>query len=142
MWVSNSIISLFVISTYFSADAFNFMLNMATVASLLPYLLVAGYGIILARSAEAYADAPRERRRDSIIASIAALYVVFMFVAAGLKYVVLVAVIYAPGTILYLWARKEQNLKFFKGWELFILLVVLTAAAAGIYGLATGVITA
>lgn len=141
MWVSNTIISLFVISTYFSADAFNFMLNMATVASLLPYLLVALYGVILARSVEAYPNAPGERRRDRIIASIAAVYVVFMFVAAGLKYVVLVAVIYAPGTVLYLWARKEQRLKYFTGWEMVVLLVVLTAAATGIYGIATGVIT-
>jgi arginine:ornithine antiporter/lysine permease len=141
MWVSNTIISGFVISTYWSADAFNFMLDMATVASLLPYLLVAGFGILLTRSAASYADAPGERRRDHVIAWIAAVYVVFMFVAAGLKYIVLVAVLYAPGTLLYLWARREQRLGYFKGWEAMILGVVLLAAAAGVYGLLTGVIT-
>lgn len=141
MWVSNSIISAFVVSTYWSDDAFDFMLDMATVASLLPYLLVAGYGIILARSVEAYADSPGERQRDSIFAWIAAIYVLFMFVAAGLKYVVLVALIYAPGTLLYLWARKEQKLEFFKRWELLILGIILIGAGAGLYGLTTGLIT-
>ncbi|WP_223428794.1 amino acid permease [Tateyamaria pelophila] len=33
MWVSNLIMSSFIISTYWSADAFNFMLDMAAVAS-------------------------------------------------------------------------------------------------------------
>ena len=140
MWVSNSIISVFLISTYWSDDAFNFMLDMATVATLLPYLLVAGYGIILARSIEAYADKPAARRRDSIIAWIAAIYVVFMFVAAGLKYIVLAAVIYAPGTLLYLWARKEQDLPYFKRRELPVLAVVLLGATVGLYALTTGLI--
>lgn len=141
MWVSNSIISTFVISTYWSADAFNFMLDMATVASLLPYLLVAGYGILLTRSVEAYADTPQERRRDGVFAWLAAVYVVFMFVAAGLKYAVLVAVLYAPGTLLYLWARKEQRARYFNRWEAAILGIVLLGAAVGIYGLFTGIIT-
>jgi len=49
LWLTNIIVSLFIISTYWSRDAFNFMLNMTSVTSLLPYLLVAGYGVLLAR---------------------------------------------------------------------------------------------
>lgn len=141
LWFSNAIISAFMISTYWSTDAFNFMLDMATVASLLPYLLVASYGIIFTRSAAAYADEPGQRTRDSAFAWIAAIYVVFMFIAAGLKYTILVAVIYAPLTFLYLWARKEQQLQYFNKLELLVLGVVLLAAAAGIFGLFTGLIT-
>ena len=141
MWVSNSIISAFIISTYWSADAFNFMLDMAAVASLLPYLLVAAYGILLARSVEAYADVPDDRRRDGIFAWIAAVYCVFMFMAAGLKFVVLLAVLLAPGTILYLWARREQRARMFSGREWLILAIVLLGATLGVYGLVTGIIT-
>jgi arginine:ornithine antiporter/lysine permease len=50
LWLTNIIVSLFIISTYWSRDAFNFMLNMTSVTTLLPYLLVAGYGVLLARS--------------------------------------------------------------------------------------------
>lgn len=141
MWVSNSIISAFVISTYWSADAFNFMLDMAAVASLLPYLLVAAYGVLLAKSVEAYAGAPGERKRDGIFAWVATIYCIFMFIAAGLKFVILLAVLLAPGTVLYLWARKEQNLAYFKSRELIILAVILIGAVVGIAGLATGTIT-
>jgi len=54
LWLSNIIVSLFIISTYWSRDAFNFMLDMCSVMSLLPYLLVAGYGVLLARSGVGY----------------------------------------------------------------------------------------
>ena len=141
MWVSNTIISAFIISTYWSYDAFNFMLDMSAVASLLPYLLVAAYGVLLSRSHEAYADVPGERRRDGIIASIATIYTLFMFVAAGLKFVVLLAVLLAPGTVLYLWARREQKLRYFNVREAIILGIVMIGALVGIAGLLTGDIT-
>jgi arginine:ornithine antiporter / lysine permease len=140
LWLSNIIVSLFIISTYWSRDAFNFMLDMASVTTLLPYLLVAAYGALLARSGVGYEKTPNERGRDQTIAWIAAVYTVFMFVAAGLKYVLLMTVLFAPGTILYVWARREQNARLFSPIELGIFAVTLIAAAIGVYGLATGLI--
>jgi arginine:ornithine antiporter/lysine permease len=140
LWLSNIVVSLFVISTYWSRDAFNFMLDMASVTSLLPYLLVAGYGVLLARSGVGYETTPHERGRDQIIAGIAVVYTIFMFIAAGLKYVLLVTVLFAPGTILYVWARREQNARLFTPVELVVFAVTLVGAAIGIYGLVTGLI--
>ena len=85
LWLTNIVVSLFVISTYWSRDAFNFMLDMTSVTSLLPYLLVAGYGVLLARAAKATRRRRQERGRDQIFAWIAVIYTLFMFVAAGLK---------------------------------------------------------
>ncbi|HEY9009823.1 MAG TPA: basic amino acid/polyamine antiporter, partial [Devosia sp.] len=141
LWLTNIVVSLFVVSTYWSQDAFNFMLDMTSVTSLLPYLLVAGYGILLARRGEGYEQTPRERGRDEIFAWIAALYTLVMFVAAGLKYVLLLAVLLVPGTVLYVWARREQKLRLFTSVELVIFAVTLVAALVGAWGLATGVIT-
>jgi arginine:ornithine antiporter/lysine permease len=141
LWLSNIVVSLFVISTYWSRDAFNFMLDMASVTSLLPYLLVAGYGVLLARSGVGYEKTPNERGRDQVFAASAVVYTIFMFVAAGLKYVLLLTVLLAPGTILYFWARREQNAKLFTSVELMIFIVALIAAAIGVFGLATGLIT-
>ncbi len=141
LWLSNIVVSLFLISTYWSRDAFNFMLDMASVTSLLPYLLVAGYGILLARSGVGYEKAPGERGRDQVVSWIAVLYTLIMFVAAGLKYVLLVTVLLAPGTILYFWARREQSARLFTPVELMVFAVLLVGAAIGVYGLATGLIT-
>ena len=52
------------------------------------------------------------------------------------------AVLYAPGTALYFWARREQGKPVFTGasdWIIFILAVI--GAVVGIYWLATGYIT-
>jgi arginine:ornithine antiporter/lysine permease len=140
LWLTNIVVSLFVISTYWSQDAFNFMLDMTSVTALLPYLLVAGYGVLLARSGVSYENAPSERRRDQIFAWIAVLYTLFMFVAAGLQYVLLVAVLFVPGTVLYFWARQEQRARLFSTVELIVFGVTVLAGAAGVYGLVTGII--
>ncbi len=141
LWLTNIVVSLFVISTYWSQDAFNFMLDMTSVTSLLPYLLVAGYGILVARRGEGYAPGERGRGRDQAFAWIAAIYTIFMFVAAGLKYVLLVAVLFVPGTILYFWARREQKVQLFTKVELVIFGITVLAGLIGFYGLVTGLIT-
>ncbi|ADH87488.1 amino acid permease-associated region [Ancylobacter novellus DSM 506] len=141
LWLTNIVVSLFVISTYWSRDAFNFMLDMTSVTSLLPYLLVAGYGVLLARSGVGYEATPGERGRDQIFAWIAIVYTLFMFVAAGLKYVLLVTVLFVPGTILYFWARREQQARLFTPVELVVFIITLVGGAVGAYGLATGLIT-
>ena len=52
---------------------------------------------------------PQERKRDLIIAGIATIYTIFLLYAGGMKFIVLSAVLYAPGTALYFWARREQG---------------------------------
>ncbi|HZY50242.1 MAG TPA: amino acid permease, partial [Devosia sp.] len=141
LWLTNIIVSLFVISTYWSQDAFNFMLDMTSVTALLPYLLVAGYGVLLARSGVGYETTPNERSRDLIIAGVAVFYTLIMFVAAGLKYVLLLAVLLVPGTILYVWARREQSARLFAPAELIVFGVTVVAALIGAWGLVTGTIT-
>jgi arginine:ornithine antiporter/lysine permease len=141
LWLTNIVVSLFVVSTYWSRDAFNFMLDMTSVTALLPYLLVAGYGVLLARSGVGYETTPDERGRDQIFAALAVVYTVFMFIAAGLKYVLLVAVLFVPGTILYFWARREQNARLFTPVELVIFAITSGAGLIGFVGLVTGVIT-
>lgn len=140
LWLTNIIIQLFVISTYFSRDAFALMLNLTSAMTLIPYLFVAAYGFKVSNSGEAYRTAPEGRQRDLIIAGIASFYTVFMIYAGGMKYLLLSAILYAPGTLLYIWARREQRETVFKpvDWAIFIIAVI--GALVGVYALATGVI--
>lgn len=138
LWLTNGIVQLFVISTYWSGDAFAFMLNLTSSLSLIPYFLVAGYGAQIARRGDTYETSRNERWRDLIIASIAAAYTAFMIFAAGMKFLLLSAILYAPGTALYFWARREQNKALFTPAEGFIFVLVVVGALVGIYGLATG----
>jgi arginine:ornithine antiporter/lysine permease len=141
LWLTNIVIQLFVISTYWSHDAFSLMLKLTGSMALIPYFLVAAYGVLIAKRGETYEVRPGERNRDLIIAGIAALYTAFMLYAGGMKFVLLAAILYAPGTLLYLWARREQNKQIFTGIEWGIFALAAIGAVIGIYGLATGSIT-
>jgi arginine:ornithine antiporter/lysine permease len=141
LWLTNIIVQLFVISTYWSNDAFSLMLNLTSVMALIPFLLVAGYGLLIVTRGETYEKRPQERTRDMIFAGIAVIYTLFLIYAAGMKFLVLSAILYGPGTILYFWARREQNRTLFKPIEWIIFIATMIGCAAGIYGLATGYIT-
>lgn len=141
LWLTNIIIQLFVISTYFSTDAFALMLNLTSAMSLIPYLFVAAYGFMISKRGESYQLRPEERKRDLILALVAVVYTIFMIYAGGLKFILLSAVLYAPGTLLYIWARREQKLTVFSAVEWAIFIVAIIGAVVGIHGLATGSIT-
>ncbi|MFO1413870.1 MAG: basic amino acid/polyamine antiporter [Burkholderiales bacterium] len=139
LWMTNIIVQLFVITTYFSRDAFALMLNLTSAMSLIPYLFVAAYGLMLAKRGETYNVRPEERKRDLVLASLATVYTIFMIYAGGLKFILLSAILFAPGTLLYHIARREQGKPTFEktsDWVVFGVAVI--GAAVGIYGLATG----
>ena len=142
VWATTSVIQVVVISTYWSRDAFSLMLNLTSATTLMPYLFVAAYGLMIARRGETYDKQPAERRRDLILASLAVAYTLFMIYAGGLKFILLSAVIFAPGTVLYFIARREQGKPVFdktSDWVVFG--IIMAGAIYGIYGLATGAIS-
>jgi amino acid transporter len=85
-WLTNVVVQLFVISTCWPQDAFSLMLKMTSAMSLIPYFLVAAYAFEIANRRETYQTRPQERRRDTVIAGLAALYSAFMIYAGGMKY--------------------------------------------------------
>jgi arginine:ornithine antiporter/lysine permease len=141
VWLTNIVIQAIVITTYWSRDAFNLMLDLTAAVTLIPFLLCAGYGWMMVARGETYDKQPQGRTRDLWIAIVATIYCAFLIYAAGLKFVVLSAVLYGPGTILYFWSRREQNLPVFtkmSDWIIFILAII--GAVVGIYWIATGYI--
>lgn len=136
--LTNIVVQLIVMSTYFSRDAFALMLNLTSAMSLIPYLFVASYGFKVSRRGETYDVKPEGRQRDLIIAFVAVVYTAFMIYAGGLKFILLASILYAPGTLLYVWARREQNIKVFKPLDIIILVLVIIAALVGVSQLASG----
>jgi arginine:ornithine antiporter / lysine permease len=142
LWATSAIIQLIVITTYWSRDAFSLMLNLTSATTLIPYLFVAAYGLMIAKRGETYHQRPEERQRDLILASLAVAYTLFMIYAGGLKFIVLSAVLFAPGTLLYFIARREQGKAVFNKASDWVTFGVICAAALyGVYGLATGSIS-
>jgi len=127
--------------TLASEDAFNFMLNMTSALTLIPFLLAAGYALKLVLTNDTYAARPAGRTRDLAVAVLATLYTAFLLFAAGPKYMLVSFVIYAPGSVLFAMARREQGRTAFTPGELIILAVSVAGAVAGVVALAAGWIT-
>ena len=84
---------------------------------------------------------PQERTKQLFVAGLATFYTVFLVFAAGLDFLLLSFIIYAPGTVLFVMSRREQGRRAFSPAELVILAVAVTGAVAGIVSLATGAIS-
>jgi arginine:ornithine antiporter/lysine permease len=141
LWLTNLGTQVFLVSTLFSADALRLMVDLTGAMNLIPLLLVAGYGLKLTASGETYDVNPTERTGHLILAGIATLYTLFLIYALGLKFLLLGAILYAPGTGLYVWARREQGQNVFTPAELGLFVVAVAGAVLGIVFLATGYIT-
>ncbi len=141
VWMSNIFIQLFLIVTLFTEYAFQLALELTSSLVLIPYLLVAAYGLKLAWTQETYLIDSVERKKDFVFALIATLYAILMVYAGGLKYILLSAVIYGPGTVLFIIAKREQKRSIFAPIEKCLFAVAIIAALAAVYSLATGIIT-
>jgi arginine:ornithine antiporter/lysine permease len=66
------------------------------------------------------------------IAALATVYCLWLLYAAGFKYLLLSALLYVPGALLYAWAKRQRQQRVFTSWEWVILaaLVVLAGVAA------------
>ncbi len=139
LWSTNVVIQSFLLVTYFAEYAFGLALKMTSAMTLIPYLLVAAYGFKLAWTRETYDAEPRERSKDVVIGALAATYALAMIVAGGLKFVLLAALLYAPGTVLFRMARRQKGVPVFAStMERAVFGITAVAAASAFYGLVTG----
>jgi arginine:ornithine antiporter/lysine permease len=139
LWATNVIIQLFVISTYWSTDAFGLMLSLTSVMSLIPYLFVAGYGLLI--SSPGASGAPGQQRIAELLpAAIAVLYTVFLVFAGGLKFLLLSAILYAPGTVLFFWSKYERgkSISFERPIDWILFLAAAAGCVIGIVALVNG----
>ncbi|MFC5177892.1 basic amino acid/polyamine antiporter [Nocardioides taihuensis] len=125
--------------TLFVTDALDFLLDLATSLSLLPYLLAAAYALKLGLVGETYEDVPRSvRRKETVVAGAATAYTLFLFDAAGMKFVLLATLILAPATMLYVKARSEHDRQIFTPAEIGLFVLIAIGAVIGGVGLWTG----
>jgi amino acid transporter len=138
--IKNVAKNLFILVTWFAEQAFTLALKMTSAMTLVPYLLVAAYGLKLAWTGETYDTDARGRTADWACGAIATVYAAGMLYAGGAKFLLLSALLYAPGTWLYAQARREQGQRVFTFAETLIFGALCLAAAAALYALMSGAI--
>lgn len=138
LWLTSLLVQLFLLLTFFSGYAYGFALEMTSALSRMPYLLAAAYALKLAWTRETYANVPVKRKKDMLIALIAVTYLCIVLWAGGMKYIFLTALVYTPGSLLFVLARRERKETVFTTPEACIFALLAVLAAFGAYELSTG----
>jgi arginine:ornithine antiporter/lysine permease len=136
--LSTILVQVMLVVTLFSEDAFNLALDLTSALTLIPFLLAAADALKLALTRETYTEQPRGRGRELVVGALAAIYTAFLLFAAGSRFILVSFIIYAPATILFIMARREQGRQLFSPAELVILAVSIVGAVLGVVALAAG----
>lgn len=138
--VSSAATQLFLVITYFSKSTYNNIFYLSTSMILIPYFFSAAYGFLVAYRKEGY-KASESATKDVIIGVTALFYSIWLLYAAGIQYFLLSALLYLPGVILYIKARKEHNYQLFNTAEKVVLVGIIVSAIYAAYGLYSGTLS-
>lgn len=138
--VSSAATQLFLVITYFSKSTYNNIFYLSTSMILIPYFFSAAYGFLVAYRKEGY-KASESATKDIIIGVTALFYSIWLLYAAGIQYFLLSALLYLPGVILYIKARKEHNYQLFNTAEKVVLAAIIVSAIYAAYGLYSGTLS-
>ncbi|WP_343598417.1 arginine-ornithine antiporter [Pseudomonas sp.] len=141
LWLTNAMVQIFLVITLFSNSTYLSLIYLATSMILVPYLWSAAYAFLLALRSETYEQALAERQKDLIIGAIALIYAIWLLYAGGVKYLLLSALLYAPGAILFAKAKREVGQPIFTNVEKLIFAAVVIGALVAAFGLYDGFLT-
>ena len=141
LWLTNVMIQVFLIITLVSSGTYTTLIYLASSMILVPYFWSAAYAVLLCVRGETYKLASRRRAKDLLVGAIAMIYAMWLLYAAGPKYLLLSALLYAPGIFLFAKAKREQGEPLFKGAEPIIFGAVVIAALGAGYALYSGALT-
>jgi arginine:ornithine antiporter/lysine permease len=141
LWVTNGLIQLFLIVSLWSEEAYQFFYFIASVAILPPYVLSGAYAAKLAITGETYEREKGSQTLDLVVGALATIYGLWLVYAAGLDYLLMNAVLFAPGILVFWYARSEHGQSVFKGYEMLLAGLLLAAAAYAGYQMYTGALT-
>lgn len=128
--VSTLASQLFLIVVYFSDTTYQAAYAASTSLIIIPYALSAFYYLQLVISGEAFEkDEKSSKLSVWLFVILGCLYSLWMIYGSGLEYILLGAILYAPGLLIYIYHRKSQNKPLFnKTYEMVIAAVIVVGA--------------
>ncbi|MBD3108011.1 arginine-ornithine antiporter [Bacillus sp. AGMB 02131] len=136
LWLTNGLIQLFILTFIISDQAYQFMYSLASSAILIPYAFSAFYQFKYSLQTK-----EADRTKNLVVGLIASIYGVWLVIAAGLSYLLLTMLLFAPGIIVFRIVQKEENKKIFTKPELIVAIVFVVLAVYALFELITGSIT-
>jgi len=140
LWVTNCLVQLFLIVTLVSESTYTALFYIASTAILVPYVFSGAYAVKVALT-EKSERAGAGAGPDIAIGLVATIYGCWLVYAAGLAYLLMVALLYVPGIIFYVIARREARQRPFTSVEAVLALVLVAAALWAAWQMWTGAIS-
>ncbi|VEG56542.1 arginine/ornithine antiporter [Mycolicibacterium aurum] len=137
LWLTNLCVQALLLWTLANDSTYTNLIYLATSLILLPYLWSAAYQVLLAVRGDTYGEG-RGRTRDMLVGAVALVYAVWLLYAGGWQYLLIAAVFYLVGTVLYVWARRESRMPLFSRRELAVFAVIVATSVAAVALLVTG----
>jgi arginine:ornithine antiporter / lysine permease len=137
LWITNILVQLFLILTLYANSTYLALFYIASTAILVPYVFSGAYAFKLALTGETY-ESVIGRNRDMFVGFVAMIYGAWLTYAAGPNYLLMCALLYAPGIFFYWWARRAKGENAFTSLEALIGFVILIAAGVAGYLMWTG----
>ena len=129
LFLTNGIIQIFLVVTYFNASTYQIFYTLSASMILVPYLLSALYFLKLTLRKETFeSENKKSLILNRFIAILASVYGIWLIYSSGFSYLLISAILYAPGTFVYIRAKKEQGQKYLNNSRdklLFTTLVIL-----------------
>ncbi|QUG75761.1 amino acid permease [Erwinia sp. E602] len=128
LWLTNGSVQLCLILIGVTGADYNTLLTIASEMILLPYLLVGAYLLRLAWA--------EHKPAITLVAAGACAYGLWLLYASGVMHLLLSVVLYAPGLLLFLYARhRNAGVKPLRIWEKGLMVLIGVAAVPALWQL-------
>lgn len=135
------IIQVFIVIIYFNDATFQACYALSTSAIMVPYVFSAFYYLKVVVKGEDKEIEGGKRFLPWLFAIIGSVYGVWLLYASGVTYIFVATLLYAPGTIMYLYNRKKQGKKMFDSTiDVVVCIALVIAAIAAIVMTVNGTI--
>ncbi|AKK02733.1 amino acid permease [Corynebacterium epidermidicanis] len=153
--VSTIVIQICVVVFFMNEATYSFMVQLATIMYMLPYVFSALYLVLLATRGRGMTHphagtrfddsgpvvSASDNRRHLLIGAVALVYSLWLFYAADPRYLLLGCLLVVPGLIPYVWTRIKSGDRIFNTFEWVVVALVILGSCYAIYGLTSGTLS-
>jgi arginine:ornithine antiporter/lysine permease len=143
LWISSIIMQITMVVVLFAHDAWIFLISMAGVTVLPPYLFSTLYLVMYARNPSFRVHGSETRGLSLLTGILASIYSAWLLYAAGWQYLFMSTILFALGLPVYWYAKRERepNKPAFTKGEIVASVILVLAAVAAIYLFSIGVVS-
>lgn len=138
--VAGLIFQFFIVLVYINSSSFQILYTLSTSLIMIPYISSAFFMLVQTAKGVTTKDSSAGGKFGLwVVALLGSVYGIWMLYASGWQYILIMALAYAPGAILYIINQKQKKEKLFpKAYDLVIFILVMIWFVVACVMLATG----